>query len=91
MISIIGITKRTSNLTSACGGGAEAGLRGRAFFGAIEGLKQKAMSHVDSGKAYHDKWCHQDKGYTYFNMTNEGEGMRLFRPVWENRVIPTKR
>lgn len=41
------------------------------FSGAIEGLKQKAISHVDSGKAYRDKWCHQDKGYTYFNLTNE--------------------
>lgn len=41
------------------------------FSGAIEGLKQKAISHVDSGKAYRNKWCHQDKGYTYFNLKNE--------------------
>lgn len=42
------------------------------FSGAIEGLEQKAISHVDvQGKAYRDEWCHMDEGYTYFNLTNE--------------------
>lgn len=39
------------------------------FTNAIEGLEKKVISHTDvQGKAYRDEWCHNDEGYTYFNL-----------------------